>query len=103
MGRRLRSAALHPASLCTSTRPPTRTAPRRVFPADGPAQGRRLETLPSLPLHRWGSVSSLPEGHQAAPALYGDRLVCVRYRYDAQRTMRLKTVEIIVAERDWQP
>jgi hypothetical protein len=27
----------------------------------------------------------------------------VRYRYDAQRKRRLKTVEIIVAERDWQP
>ena len=34
---------------------------------------------------------------------YGDRLVCVRYRYDAQRKKRFKTVEIIVAERDWDP
>jgi hypothetical protein len=34
---------------------------------------------------------------------YGDRLVCVRYRYDAQRKKRLKTVELIVAERDWEP
>ena len=29
---------------------------------------------------------------------YGDRLVCVCYRYDAQRKKRFKTVEIIVAE-----
>lgn len=36
-------------------------------------------------------------------ALYGDRLICVRYRYDAQRKKRLKTVELIVAERDWEP
>ena len=34
---------------------------------------------------------------------YGDRLVCVRYRYDAQRKKRFKTVEILVAERDWEP
>ena len=36
-------------------------------------------------------------------AQYGDRLVCVRYRYDAQRRKRFKTVELIVAERDWLP
>jgi hypothetical protein len=36
-------------------------------------------------------------------AQYGDRLVCVRYRYDAQRKTRFKTVELIVAERDWNP
>jgi hypothetical protein len=34
---------------------------------------------------------------------YGDRLVCVRYRYDAQRKTRFKTVEFIVAQRDWNP
>jgi hypothetical protein len=34
---------------------------------------------------------------------YGDRLVCVRYRYDAQRRKRFKTVELLVAERDWNP
>jgi hypothetical protein len=27
----------------------------------------------------------------------------VRYRYDAQRKKRFKTVELIVAERDWDP
>jgi len=31
---------------------------------------------------------------------YGDRLVCVRYRYDAQQKERFKTVELIVAERE---
>jgi hypothetical protein len=49
-----------------------------------------------------------PLASQAGPeqqllALYGDRLVCVRYRYDAQRMKRFKTVELIVAERDWEP
>ena len=36
-------------------------------------------------------------------AQYGDRLVCVRYRYDARRRKRFKTVELIVAEREWNP
>jgi hypothetical protein len=30
-------------------------------------------------------------------------LVCVRYRYDAQRRKRFKTVELIVEERAWAP
>ncbi|HXH11754.1 MAG TPA: hypothetical protein VNP04_18575 [Alphaproteobacteria bacterium] len=34
---------------------------------------------------------------------YGDRLVCGRYRYDAQRKKRFETVELIVAERAWEP
>ena len=34
---------------------------------------------------------------------YGDKLLCVRYRYDEKRRVRLKTVEIVVEERAWQP
>ncbi|MFN8458867.1 MAG: hypothetical protein U0401_30160 [Anaerolineae bacterium] len=34
---------------------------------------------------------------------YGDRLFCVRYRYDRDRQKRYTTVEIIVAEADWIP
>lgn len=34
---------------------------------------------------------------------YGDRLVCVRYRYDAQRKVRHKTVELIVETAPWSP
>jgi len=41
--------------------------------------------------------------HKQLLAQYGDRLLCVRYRYDAQRKKRLKTVELVVAERDWEP
>lgn len=33
---------------------------------------------------------------------YGDRLVCVRYRYDADRKMRLKTIEIVIDETHWE-
>ena len=43
------------------------------------------------------------KGTKQLLAQYGDRLVCVRYRYDTQRKKRFKTVEIIVAERDWEP
>jgi len=32
---------------------------------------------------------------------YGDRLVCVRYRYDEQRQKRVKTVELIIEEEPW--
>src|SRR5205809_3466222 len=72
---------------------------------------------------RYRSSSAVREpglgGHRAAPvrlhlkprqkgtkqllAQYGDRLVCVRYRYDAQQEKRFKTVELIVAEREWDP
>jgi hypothetical protein len=42
-------------------------------------------------------------GTAAYVAEYGDRLICVRYRYDAQRKRRYKTAEIIVEERPWSP
>jgi hypothetical protein len=34
---------------------------------------------------------------------YGDRLVCVRYRSDARRRKRFKTIELIVNEWPWTP
>jgi hypothetical protein len=34
---------------------------------------------------------------------YGDALVCVRYRYDAESRQRLKTVELIEERSDWTP
>jgi hypothetical protein len=36
-------------------------------------------------------------------ARYGERLVCVRYRYDAGRKVRHKTVELIVETVPWVP
>ena len=35
--------------------------------------------------------------------MYGERLVCVRYRYDGERRMRVKTVELIEEESPWIP
>src|SRR6266545_4143501 len=43
------------------------------------------------------------KGTKQLLAQYGDRLICVRYRYDAQRKKRFKTMELLVAERDWEP
>ncbi len=35
--------------------------------------------------------------------IYGNSLVCVRYRYDEKRKKRLKTVELVIDESDWEP
>jgi hypothetical protein len=42
-------------------------------------------------------------GTKKLQAKYGDRLVCVRYRYDEQQQKRYKTVELIEEEVDWEP
>lgn len=34
---------------------------------------------------------------------YGKSLLYVRYRYDEDRGVRLKTLEIVVEEKPWQP
>jgi hypothetical protein len=33
---------------------------------------------------------------------FGDRLICVRYRYNAELNRRIKTVEIIIEEVPWR-
>jgi hypothetical protein len=35
--------------------------------------------------------------------VFGEHLLCVRYRYDWRRRKRLKTVELVVGESKWQP
>jgi hypothetical protein len=39
------------------------------------------------------------DGTKRLVAQYGDRLLCVRYRFDATRGVKVKTVELIVDER----
>ena len=34
---------------------------------------------------------------------YGERLVCVRYRYDETKKERWKTVELIIEKSEWEP
>jgi hypothetical protein len=36
-------------------------------------------------------------------AEYGDKLVCVRYRYDVENKRRIKTVELVIEETPWEP
>jgi hypothetical protein len=39
------------------------------------------------------------DGTKRLAAEYGDRLLCVRYRFDETRGVKIKTVELIVDER----
>lgn len=43
------------------------------------------------------------KGTKKLMQVYGDALVCVRYRYDPGRQKQYKTVEIIVSESPWTP
>jgi hypothetical protein len=43
------------------------------------------------------------KGTRKLVAQYGKQLVCVRYRYDAQKQKRYKTIELIVDEIAWKP
>jgi hypothetical protein len=52
------------------------------------------------------SYNHLKPGQKGTKRLveqYGDALLCVRYRYDEKRGIRLKTVEIVVEERPNTP
>jgi hypothetical protein len=41
------------------------------------------------------------DGTKQLQKLYGEQLVCVRYRYDKQNKRRLKTVELIIEDTPW--
>jgi hypothetical protein len=94
--RRGSRSAVHetPPSYRTASRPSGRRAVRATVsgPSPRPAGSRvRLHLKPGQ------------KGTKRLLEQYGDRLICVRYRYDPDRKSRFKTVELIVAERDWQP
>lgn len=62
------------------------------------------------PLHNAGEGNTFTGQAQARRAgakrlmqEYGDTLVCVRYRYDEIRQVRLKTVELVVEVKGWTP
>lgn len=49
---------------------------------------------------------TLKPGQRGTKALvkkYGASLLYVRYRYDESRRVRVKTVELVVEEKPWQP
>ncbi len=57
------------------------------------------------PQDAWVVLSTFRPGDKGTRRLlrdWGERLVCVRYRYNAARKMRLKTVEIVVDEAAWK-
>jgi hypothetical protein len=43
------------------------------------------------------------KGRKRLVEIYGDSLVCVRYRYDAVEEIRLKTVELVIEKKPWKP
>ena len=43
------------------------------------------------------------KGTKSLVEQYGDKLVCVRYRYDEEQEKRYKTIELIVDEIKWRP
>ena len=55
-------------------------------------------------MHIRSTVHPGQRGTKKLLTQFGDRLVCVRYRYDDQRQKRIKTVELIVEEKiGWLP
>ena len=60
-------------------------------------------------LHHWHTFhikrTLNPEqpGTKKFVARHGDRLVCVRYRYDTRQRQTITTVELVVDERRWEP
>jgi len=99
-GRRCGSAsAVHEPS---PAGPPYRAASiARAGPSARATPPRRSpeSSTPRVRLH----LKPGQKGTKQLLAQYGDRLICVRYRYDAQQKKRFKTVELLVAERDWEP
>lgn len=43
------------------------------------------------------------KGTRKLMQMYGNELLCVRYRYDEARQKRVTTVELVVSEAPWQP
>ena len=81
----------------TTTQPPP--APRRPAAPKRPARGRASRES----RHVGHTLLPGTAGTKRLQAEYGDRLLYVRYRYDADRAVRTTTVELIVDERPWIP
>lgn len=74
--------------------PPLPPAARRRIQASVGA-GRKMRARSKLMLGQPGTCKLLRQ--------YGERLVCLRYRYDATKRRRYTTAEIIVSQSDWAP
>jgi len=104
MTRILRELPLSYVVLSEGRRCRSAAAVREASPAGPPARAtppwRSAESsTPRVRLH----LKPGQKGTKQLLAQYGDRLICVRYRYYAQRKKRFKTVELLVSEREWEP
>jgi hypothetical protein len=80
------------------------TAPHRMYPWLGTV--RRYGISQAMEVRSMRTQVTLQRGHKGTKQLlaqYGEQLVCVRYRYDATRQRRLKTVELVAEETPWRP
>ena len=59
----------------------------------------KMSNLPSVRL----ILKAGQRGTKKLVEEYGERFVCVRYRYDPIRKRRLKTVELVVETKYWKP
>ena len=85
------------SALAVHEAPPAGSSYRASSTAPGGPSARVVPPRRSL------KASTGQKGTKQLLAQYGDRLICVRYRYDAERKKRFKTVELLVEERDWEP
>src|SRR5881409_726988 len=99
-GRRCGSAsAIHEPSPAGPPYRASSIAPAEPSARATPPRRSRQSSTSRVRLH----LKPGQKGTKQLLAQYGDRLICVRYRYDPQRKKRFKTIELVVAERDWQP
>ena len=98
----LRELSLSYAVLSERRRCGSASAVYEPSPAGSPYRASSIASESSTPRVRL-HLKPGQKGTKQLLAQYGDRLICVRYRYDAQQKKRFKTVEILVAERDWEP
>jgi hypothetical protein len=88
----------------SAAEPPYRASASPITPAGPSAHATPPQrSPPSSALRVRLHLKPGQNGTKRLLAQYGDRLICVRYRYDAKCKKRLKTVELLVAERDWEP
>ena len=94
------------SALAVHEAPPAGSSYRASSTASGGPSARVVPSQRSLKASTGRVRLHLKPGQKGTKQLlaqYGDRLICVRYRYDAERKKRFKTVELLVEERDWEP
>jgi hypothetical protein len=72
-------------------------------PAVGQATPKPFEPAPQAFKIARKKLKPGQAGTRKLLAEYGDKLFCVRYRYDAANKSRIKTVELIIEETPWEP